>query len=102
MDRSQIITLVGLTYKKDEIGQQIPVETSRRKLFCDISSVSQSEISDAGRSGITPEYRATVSIEEYQGEQIAELNGKRYGIYRTYITRGERIELYLEGKAGVE
>lgn len=100
MDRSQLIKLVDLTYQTDEIGQQIPIE-SCRMLFCDVSSVSQSEISEAGRSGISPEYRATVYCREYHGEQIAEVNGVRYGIYRTYIARGEMIELYLERKAGV-
>lgn len=101
MDRSQLLVLVGLTYTTtDEIGQQIPME-SRRTVFCNISSVSQEEIKDAGRSGLSPEYRATVYREEYHGERIAELCGVRYGIYRTYLAKGEMIELYLERKVGV-
>lgn len=38
---------------------------------------------------------------DYQGEEIAEINGDRYGIYRTYFATTDTIELYLEKKAGV-
>ena len=41
------------------------------------------------------------AMDEYQGEEIAILNGARYGIYRTYSPNGEEMELYLEQKAGV-
>lgn len=92
--------LVGLTYETDEIGQQIPIE-SRRTVFCSISSVSQAEINTAGQSGLSPEYRASVYREEYHGERIAELCGVRYGVYRTYLAKGEMVELYLERKVGV-
>lgn len=100
MSRDNIIYLISVTYTTDEIGQRIPLEESR-KLFCGISSVSASEFFEAGRSGMNAQYRATVAKEEYHGETIAELNGKRYGVYRTYIGSGEDIELYLETKAGV-
>lgn len=70
MDRSQLLVLVSLTYTTtDEIGQQIPME-SRRTVFCNISSVSQAEINDAGRSGLSPEYRATVYREELGGKSF--------------------------------
>lgn len=38
---------------------------------------------------------------DYAGETLAELDGVRYGIYRTYLGKNETIELYLERKAGV-
>ena len=38
---------------------------------------------------------------DYNGETIAELNGVRYSVYRTYLGKNETIELYLERKAGV-
>lgn len=50
---------------------------------------------------MNPEYRATMFSPDYNGEQIAELDGVRYGIYRTYLGRNETVELYLEKKAGV-
>ena len=100
MDKSRVLTLIGVFYQPDEIGQQVPTET-RRDVFCNISSVSASEWFEAGRDGLKAEYRATMFVHDYGGEGIAELDGVRYGIYRTYLGRNESIELYLERKAGV-
>lgn len=100
VDRSKILTLIGVTYTADSIGQQIPKETPR-EVYCGVSSVSASEWFKAGRAGLKPEYRVTMFASDYQGEQIAELDGVRYGIYRTYLGGNETIELYLERKAGV-
>lgn len=100
MDKSKVLTLIGVTYSADSIGQQVPIETPRN-IFCNISSVSSSEWFDGGKKGLNPEYRAVMFSPDYNGEQIAELDGVRYGIYRTYLGRNETIELYLERKAGV-
>lgn len=100
MDRSNIISLVEERYEQDDIGQQIPVETGRN-VYCNVSSVSGSEWMEAGRNGIKAEYKVTMYRYDYHGELIAELNGVRYSVYRTYIARNEMIELYLEKKAGV-
>lgn len=100
VDKSRVLTLIGVTYTSDSIGQQIPEETTR-EVYCGVSSVSASEWFEAGRAGLKPEYRVTMFAPDYQGEQIAELDGIRYGIYRTYLGRNETIELYLERKAGV-
>lgn len=100
MDRSNVITLIDIKYTQDAIGQQIPQETPR-DVFCNIRSVSASEWFEGGRNGLNPEYKCTMFAPDYQGEKIAELNGTRYGIYRTYLSKGEQIELYLESKAGV-
>lgn len=101
MDRSKVMTLISQTYEEDEIGQQVPKE-SRKDVFCNVSSVSASEFFDAGRSGIKPEYRVTMFVHDYNHEGIVELDGRRYGVYRTYIGKNETIELYLEQKAGVQ
>lgn len=100
MDKSRVLTLIGVTYTADSIGQLIPRET-RRDVFCNLSSVSASEWFEAGRAGLNAEHRATMIVYDYGGETIAELDGVRYGIYRTYLGRNETIELYLERKAGV-
>lgn len=100
MDKSRVLTLIGVTYAADSIGQLIPQET-RRDVFCDLSSVSASEWFEAGRAGLNAEHRATMFVHDYAGEELAELDGVRYGIYRTYLGRNETIELYLERKAGV-
>ena len=100
MDKSRVLTLIGVSYQPDSIGQLVPQET-RRNVFCNISSVSASEWFEAERSGLKPEYRATMFAPDYNGEELAELDGKRYGVYRTYQKRTDEIELYLERKAGV-
>lgn len=100
MDRSNILTLVDVTYTTDALNQQVPQETTR-DVFCNVSSVSAQEFFDAGQAGLNPEWRVTMFSPDYNGETIAELNGTRYGVYRTYLGKNETIELYLERKAGV-
>ena len=100
MDRSRVLTLIRVTYTHDDIGQQVPQET-RHDVFCNVTSISASEFFDAGRAGLKPEYRATLFVYDYDGEEIVELDGVRYGVYRTYLGRNETIELYLERKVGV-
>lgn len=100
MDKSRVLTLIGVTYTPDALGQLVPQET-RREVFCNLSSVSASEWFEAGRAGLNAEHRAVMFAYDYAGEAIAELDGVRYGIYRTYLGRNETIELYLERKAGV-
>ena len=100
MDRSEVLTLIAVSYTQDAIGQQVPMET-RREVFCNLSSVSASEWFEAGQAGLNPEYRAIMFVYDYNGEKIAELEGNRYGVYRTYLGRDDMIELYLERKAGV-
>lgn len=100
MDKSRVLTLIAVSYSPDAIGQMVPQET-RRDVFCDLSSISAAEWFEAGRAGLNAEHRATMFVHDYAGETIAELDGVRYGIYRTYLGRNESIELYLERKAGV-
>ena len=100
MDRSEVIYLISISYNTDTLGQKIPVENSTMR-YCQLSFVSQSEWVEAGRNGLKAEYRAVLNAEEYAGEEIAEINGVRYGVYRTYRTKSDTIELYLERKAGV-
>ena len=51
--------------------------------------------------GHQAEIVAITNAANYMGEQTAELNGKRYAIYRTYRPENsDEIELYLEEKLG--
>lgn len=100
MDRSEVAYLVAQMYEPDLIGQMITKET-KKEIFCSISSVSGQERMEAGREGITAEYRLTMFQPDYEGEKIVELEGERYGVYRTYQAKNDTIELYLEVKAGI-
>lgn len=100
MDRSNIINLISESYTKDEIGQYVTTETSRL-VYCDVRSVSRAEWFDAGRNGMQPTYIFIMFAPDYHGEQIVEYSGKRYGVYRTYVGRNEKIEIYVEEKGGL-
>lgn len=99
MDRSNVITLIGQTKTQNEYGVWESTET-QKDVFCDVSSVTRAEFFDGGRNGLNPEYVFTMFYGDYNGETIAEYNGKRYAIYRTFHARTDVIELYAERKGG--
>ena len=100
MDRSSVMQLIAVTYAEDDIGQRVPAETAR-DVFCNIASVSANEWFEAGRAGMQAALKVTMFAPDYQGEQIAVVEGVRYGIYRTYHAKNETLELYLERRAGI-
>ena len=101
MDRSHVLSLITATYTADEIGQRVAVE-STQTVFCNVQSVSRAEFYAGGEAGLRPSFVATVFRYDYEGEQVAELDGTRYTIYRTYVRQDELIELYLEPRKGTE
>lgn len=99
MDRSDVIELVTVTRTQDEYGIWRTSETTK-KVFCQVDSVTQSEFFEAGRNGLNPEFRFTVFFGDYSNEPIVIYKGNRYAVYRTYLTRNDRLELYVERKGG--
>ena len=99
MDRSDVIYLVAATYTQDDYGV-LQADESRRKVYCNVTSVTATEFFEGGRNGLNPEYRFTLFAPDYQGETIIEYKGKRYGVYRTYLARTDTLELYAERKGG--
>lgn len=100
MEISTQVTLIAETYTTDGIGQKIPTET-RRNVLGRLHSVTRTEWAEAGRLGLNAAYQVVLFAPDYNGEKIAVVDGKRYGIYRTYRGSNATIELYLEEKAGV-
>lgn len=99
MDRSNIIYLVSKTRTQDEYGVWKST-TERRKVYCDVASISQSEWFEGGRNGLNPALRFRMFRYDYNGEETLEFEGRTYTIYRTYIDRNETIELYTELRKG--
>lgn len=99
MDRSDVIKLISVTRTQDIYGQFVDTETSRQ-VYCQVGSITQSEFYEGGRNGLNPEYRFTVFFADYEDETIIEYKGKRYAVYRTYLARNDRLELYVERKGG--
>ena len=96
--RSNVCYLIAVVNQKDEYGVNRPTET-RKKVFCGVDSVTSSEWFEGGRMGLNPEKRATIFFADWSGEEIVELDGVRYTVYRTY-ENGDKLELYLERKKG--
>lgn len=99
MDRSSIITLVKETKTQDTFGIWQKSET-QRDVFCQVDSVTRAEFFEGGRNGLNPEYRFSMFFADYDGEEIAIYNNKRYAIHRVYHARTDVIELYAERKGG--
>lgn len=101
MDRSTVIYLVSEVVQSDEYGVQRTTQT-KRKVFCDVTSVSLTEWSEGGRLGLNPEYRIRMFSPDYKGEQLLIYNDRMYTIYRTYLGRNEVIDLYVQRRADGE
>jgi len=99
MDRSVAFYLVADTYTQDSIGQHIPTQ-AERLVYGRVSSVSRAEWSAAGELGIKPELTLTMFGPDYAGEKTVRIDGKTYGVYRTYQRTNDDLELYLEWKTG--
>ena len=99
MDRSTPIYLVGVTRAQNSIGEWITTETPRM-VYANVSSVSASEYFNASQIGLNPDVRFTMFAPDYQGELIVEYNGIRYSVYRTYLAKTDRMELYAQREAG--
>lgn len=99
MDRSTVINLIGMERTQDDHGVWRSSTTSRQ-VFAQVDSVTQREFYEAGRNGLNPEFKFTVFFDDYQNEPVVEYNGQQYAVYRTYLTRNDKLELYVERKGG--
>ena len=100
MDKTNIIYLKSVTYKKDQYGVNRAIKT-QRKVYCDVSSVTSAEFFQGGAQGLKPDLRFVMSIFDYKDEEELIFEGKTYSIYRTYRGKNDDIELYTERKQGV-
>lgn len=101
MDRSVVIYLIDNQPYQDNLGIWQDNETER-KVFAEVTSVSQSEWFEGGRNGLNPQLRFRVFRYDYNGEKVLKYENTYYTIYRTYVGRDELIDLYTEFKKGNE
>ena len=99
MDRSNIVTLLKATYAQDANGIWQETLTSK-DVFCQVDSVTRNEFFEAGRNGLNPEFRVTMFFYDYDGERLLRYDEKTYSVYRTYHSRTDIIELYVERTGG--
>lgn len=99
MDRSNVIYLISETQTQDAQGVWRKTY-NRRKVYCDVRSVTANEFFEGGRNGLNPEFQFTVFAPDYEGERIVEFNGQTYAVYRTYLERTDTLELYVQREGG--
>lgn len=99
MDRSTPIYLVAETYAEDAYGVLRPTQT-KRLVYANVTSVTADEWFEGGRNGLNPELRVRMFAPDYEGEEVVEINGYLFAIYRTYFARTDIIELYVERRKG--
>ena len=97
-----MITLIRPgSQQQDDKGVWRETGEQTREIFARMDSVSRTEFFRGGQRGFKPEYRFTVFIDEYQGEDLCAYNGERYAIYRTYHVPGtDDLELYVKREVG--
>ena len=110
--KNDFMTLVSKTYEQDNNGVLRATETLKENIPCQVKSAGASEWFEGGRSGLNPQYKITMFSPDYNDEEIVELKGKQYTVYRTYHTdhgsygyhqpSKDHIELYVQLKKGNE
>ena len=99
MDRSDVINLCEVNKAQDDYGQWVE-SVVRKQVFCQVESVSQSEFFEGGRNGLNPSLKFVVFFADYNNEPIVEYKDNTYAVYRTYLRKDDKMELYVERKGG--
>lgn len=92
MDRSNVLTLISVSYTQDSIGQRVPVET-RRTVYCNLASVSRAEWATAGQLGLKADLVATMFAHDYHGEELAEITTMLASTERSYLLSSSGVQL---------
>lgn len=82
---NEILTLISREPGTDSI--------TKRDAFCKVASIGQAEFYQSYAVDVHPEAKFVLAdYLDYNGETLADYNGKRYTILRTYRT-GQELEL---------
>ena len=76
-------------------GFAVKPEESTRTVFCNKKSVGYSEYFKSQQTGKLVEAKYEVHKADYGGEDVVEVNGRRYFVLKTYDTGTDTIELTL-------
>lgn len=99
MNRYGEITLCKKAFLQDCIGQAIDETLETRTIQCKVDSIGRGEWVTAQQGGYEAEIMVKVFSASYQGESLAQYNGKTFEIYRTFQD-GDMTELYLGTRIG--
>ena len=82
---------------KDKLKQNITEEV-KTVLLCRKKSITRSEFYQANQAGIRPSLVVDIHSFEYDNQELAEFEGKRYRILKTYPVDLETLELTMTEK----
>ena len=94
------VELIKQTIETDLFGGQHAID-SKRKCYCEVKSISQTEFYRAKESKIGVKYCLKLNTFDYQNETHAVYKGTKYTIIRTY-TNGDYIEIYIGDNNGTK
>lgn len=84
---TEVATLIKREYGKDDV---------LREVFCGVRSIGMKEFYSANSTDYRPELKLVLAdYLDYNDERLADYNGQRYRILRTYRA-GQELELTLE------
>ena len=99
MNRNNVCNLVSRVFTKNIYGVETYQEV-KRQVFCAVDSITASEFFEGGANGLKPDLRFTLFFGDYNDEEVVEFEGKKFTVYRTYKTSGDKVELYCERRIG--
>lgn len=79
----------------NENGFENKPEECLRTVFCNKKSVGYSEYFKSEQTGKVVESKCEVHKADYEGEDVAELDGKRFFVLKTYDVDDDIVELTL-------
>ena len=82
---------------QDKLKQNITEEV-KTKLLCRKRSITRAEFYQANQAGIRPSLVVDIHSFEYDNQELAEFEGKRYRILKTYPVDLETLELTMTEK----
>lgn len=100
LNKNTQIALIAETATSDQDGFSVVTEI-RTEIWALIDSITGTEFYQTGLLNIRPSCRAVIWTAEYSGQELVEIDGKRYKVYRTFKRNQDETELYLEEKVGV-
>lgn len=97
---NDFINLVSYTSEKDARGVSRRTENITENIPADVKSAGSQEWFEGGRNGLNPQFTFTIRRIDYAQQEVAEYEGKRYAIYRTYRRGDDFIELHVQKEMG--
>jgi hypothetical protein len=91
----EVIYLIPSHIERDEVGNEVEVDETPRKVYANEFSVSATEYYNAAVTGMRPSKSFEIYSFEYNGEEKLKHNDVTYRIIRAE-TRGEKTRITCE------